>query len=239
MSTLVTDVPVWGTVLTLGGWVLAVLVLRTVPAAARVVPPILVAIVVVAAVLLVSDVPYDQFARTSAPLSALLGPAVVALALPVHRYRAEIAAVLPGLLTSALAGVVAAAAVVLGLAAVLDVDPGTVATLVPMHATSPVSSAVSAGLGGSAGTAAVVAIFAGVLGASAGPPLLRALRITDPRARGLAIGVSSHAIGTSRALEIDAETGTYAAIGMACGAVLVATTSAVVAAVPGLAALLP
>ncbi|SCL29278.1 Putative effector of murein hydrolase [Micromonospora pallida] len=239
MTDIPADASLLGVMTTLVAWTLAETFARAFPVTRRFVPPILVAVALVALFLTCTHLPYAQYAKASEPISFLLGPAVVALALPIHRHRREVAASLPGLLAASITGICAAVAASFVIAVTLRADPNMLVALLTTQATSPVATAVAGSLGGPASLAAVLAIISGILGAVAGPALFRAFRITDPRVRGLALGISSHAIGTSRAFDMDAETGTYAAIGMAFGAVLVPVIITLVAAIPWLATFLP
>ena len=94
-------------------------------------------------------------------------------------------------------------------------------TLAPKHATSAVSAAVAGALGTDVSLAAVFSILTGILGAVAGPPLLRLVRVKDPVSQGFAIGLSAHAIGTARAMELGRTTGASSALGLALAALLV------------------
>ena len=91
-------------------------------------------------------------------------------------------------------------------------------TMAPKAATTPVSIAVAEQIGGIPALTAVVTIVAGITGAVLGPWLLDRLRIVDPRARGVALGVSSHGIGTSRALQESRTEGAFSGLSMALSA---------------------
>jgi predicted murein hydrolase (TIGR00659 family) len=177
--------------------------------------PVLVAIVLIGAVLLVADVPYRDYLAGGSFVSFWLGPATVALALPLHHewhlVRRAALPILPG---------VAAGAVVSICSAVLvtDLVGGSrklQLTMAPKAATTPVSIAVSDQIGGIPALTAVLTILAGITGAVAGPWLLDRLRIRDPRARGIALGAVSHGIGTSRALHESRTEGAFSALSMA------------------------
>jgi putative effector of murein hydrolase len=99
-----------------------------------------------------------------------------------------------------------------------------VLALLPKSVTTPVALGLASSIGAVGPLAAVFAITSGVIGAVAGPSLLSLVRVRDPRARGLAIGVSSHGIGTARALQESAEVGGWSSAGMVLNAL--ATTAA-------------
>jgi putative effector of murein hydrolase len=95
-------------------------------------------------------------------------------------------------------------------------------TIAPKSATTPIAMAVSEHLGGLPALTAVLVIVTGIFGSITGRFLLNALRVDSHAARGLALGVSSHGIGTARAFQVSAEMGAYAGLGMGMNGVLTA-----------------
>lgn len=184
--------------------------------------PSFVAIVAIVVVLLACRIPYESYWKGGQYLNFLLGPATVALAIPLYRAGRAIRR----MLVPVLAGVVAGAAAAMGTAVIgtrlLGGDAALAATLAPKSATTPISMVLSAGAGGNASLTACLTILTGVLGAVLAPPLLGLVRVRDPRVQGLAIGVSSHGIGTARALELGPLTGAFAALAMALSGVTTA-----------------
>jgi len=180
--------------------------------------PVLVAIVLVGAVLLVTDVPYSDYLHGADYVGFWLGPATVALALPLHQewhlVRRAAVPVLAGILAGALVSIVTAVLVVRAAGGRHTLE----LTMAPKAATTPVSIAVSAQIGGIPALTAVLTIVAGITGAVAGPWLLDRLRIRDPRARGVALGAVSHGIGTARALHESRTEGAFSALSMALSA---------------------
>jgi predicted murein hydrolase (TIGR00659 family) len=173
-----------------------------------------VAILLVGAVLLVADVPYRDYLAGGSFVGFWLGPATVALALPLHRewhlVRRAAVPILTGVVAGALVSISAALLVtrVAGGSRTLEL------TMAPKAATTPVSIAVSDQIGGIPPLTAVLTILAGITGAVIGPWLLDRLRIRDPRARGLALGAVSHGIGTARALRESSVEGAFSALAM-------------------------
>jgi len=94
------------------------------------------------------------------------------------------------------------------------------ATIAPKSATAAVAVQISERLGGISGLTAVVVISTGITGAVLGPPTLNAVGVTDQRAKGFALGLAAHAIGTARAFQISETAGAFASIGMILNAVL-------------------
>lgn len=186
--------------------------------------PVLLSTIAIAGTLLLTRTPLPEYREGTVVLTALLGPAIVALAVPIQRHGRELGRLLPALVVAAGAATVVGAAVTVGVAWALGVPRDVLLALAPKHATSAVSAAVAGVLGADVSLAAVFSILTGILGAVAGPPLLGLLRRRDPVSRGLAIGLSAHAIGTARAMEIDRTTGAASALGLALAALLVPVT---------------
>jgi putative effector of murein hydrolase len=184
--------------------------------------PTLVAMAALVATLLVTGVPYASYASGTTPLTALLGPAVVALAVPLHRERETLRRHARTIGLGAAAGASCAIAVGLAAAAVMHLAPAWALALTSRSATAPISIALAGELHGAAALSAVLSVLAGVAGATLGPRWLDLVRVRHPLARGLAHGVASHGIGTARMLDETRLAGATAAVGMALGGVMVA-----------------
>lgn len=185
--------------------------------------PVMVTILVVALAIRLLGIDYRSYSVSVQPISLLLGPATVALALPLVRAGRSLHAALVPVLVSLLSGCLIAIGSVWVLARALGADDILVRSLLPKSVTTPVALGLAEGIGAAAPLAAVFAITSGVIGAVAGPSLLTLIRVRDPRARGLAIGVSAHGIGTARALQESPEVGGWSSAGMVLNAV--ATTA--------------
>lgn len=211
--------PLFGITLTVAAYALAVRLWRR---AGRhpLLTPVLVAIVLVVATLSVLHIGYGDYLRGGQYLSFLLGPATVALAVPLYRAGRRIREVLLPVLTGVLVGSATALVTAVLTVRALGGAPALEATLAPKSATTPIAIALSQAAGGIPALTAVLTVLTGVLGAVAGPSLLTVLRVRDPELRGLAMGVSAHGIGTSRALQADPLTGAFAALAMALSGVV-------------------
>ena len=186
--------------------------------------PVLVSTIVIGAVLVTGRIPLDDYDAGTVPLTALLGPAVVALAFAIYRGAKKLGRLLPALLIAGIVSAVLGAATTVFVAWLLGADQDLLRALAPKHATSAVSAAVAGVIGADAPLAAVFSILTGILGAVAGPPLLRLTRVKDPVAGGFAIGISAHAIGTARAMEAGETMGESSALGLALASLLVPLT---------------
>lgn len=182
--------------------------------------PVVVAIVVVAPTLALLDIDYADYTDQVSVLTFWLGPATVALAVPLHRQAHRLRGfVVPLVTTVALGAVVSVTAGVL-LVRVAGGGELLQRTMAPKATTTPVSLALSETLGGIPPLSAALTIMVGILGAIAAPTVLTWARVRDVRARGLAIGSVSHGIGTARALHEDPAEGAFAGLGMGLTALL-------------------
>lgn len=183
---------------------------------------VLVAVVILGAVLLATGTPYATYFEGAQFVHFLLGPATVSLALPLWDARAHVRrAVLP-LLAALLAGSVVAILSTLLIARTFGVTGEVLASLAAKSTTAPVAIGIAQAVGGSATLTAVLVILTGITGAVAATPLLNAMGMTDWRARGFAVGVAAHGIGTARALQVHPVAGAFAGLGMGLNAVLTA-----------------
>lgn len=194
--------------------------------------PVLVAIVVAGTAIALLDVDYDDYRSGTELIAFWLGPATVALAVPLHRQSQRLRGFVVPMLTAVAVGAAVSVASVVLLVRALGGDELLARTMASKATTTPVSIAVTESLGGLAPLAAVLTILAGILGAVAGPAALTLLRVRDRRARGLALGAVSHGIGTSRALVEDPTEGAFSGLSMG----LTALATSVVA--PALVAVL-
>ena len=176
--------------------------------------PVLVAIVVVGALVVLLDVDYASYAEDTAVITFVLGPATVALAVPLHRQLARLRGFVLPLLAAVVAGAVVSVAAAVGLVRLLGGDELLARSMAPKATTTPVSIAVSETLGGLPPLTAALTITAGILGAVAGPGVLGLLRVRDHRARGLAVGSASHGIGTGRMIVDHPVEGAFSGLAM-------------------------
>lgn len=184
--------------------------------------PVLIAVLLLAALLWLSGTPYQTYFEGAQFVHFLLGPATVALALPLWDNLGHVRRAALPMLAALLAGSTVAVVSALGLAVAFGIDGEVLASIAPKSATAPVALGISDRLGGSPTLTAVLVILTGIIGAIFATPLLNALRIHDWRARGFATGVAAHGIGTARAFQVNPTAGAFAGLGMGLNAVLTA-----------------
>ncbi|WP_159980048.1 MULTISPECIES: LrgB family protein [unclassified Novosphingobium] len=191
--------------------------------------PVLWSTPVLIGVLLATGTPYTAYKAATMPLSFLLGPAVVGLAVPIWAERVRIRRLAVPISLALLAGAVTSIVSAVGILALFGAPREILASIAPRATTTPVAMAVAGHLGGIPALAAVIVLFAGVVGAMIATPLLNALGLRDYRARGFAIGVAAHGIGAARAFQVDATAGALASLGMALNAVVTAALLSIAA----------
>ncbi|MCA1300013.1 LrgB family protein [Stappia indica] len=184
--------------------------------------PVLIAVALISGLLLVSGTDYAVYFDGAQFVHFLLGPATVALALPLYRQLATVRRSALAIGVSLIAGSLCAILSAVGIAWAMGAGAQTLASLAPKSVTAPVAMGIAEALGGLPSLTAVLVILTGILGAALGPPLLDLLRVRDWRARGFAIGVAAHGIGTARALQVNETAGAFAGLAMGLNAIATA-----------------
>lgn len=184
--------------------------------------PVLISIVIIAGVLGLSGTRYETYFEGAQFVHFMLGPATVALAVPLHANLGRVKQALAPMAVALFAGSLTAILSALGIAYALGVRGETLLSLAPKSATAPVALGVSEAIGGEPTLTAVLVILTGITGAIVATPMLNALRITDWRARGFAVGLAAHGIGTAHAFRVNSTAGAFSGIGMGMNAILTA-----------------
>lgn len=184
--------------------------------------PVLVSMLTVIGILLLCGLSFAEYRRSVEALTLLLGPATVALAVPLYLNLRRIRQLLwPILITLAVAGTLATV-LGFGLAWLFGAESLMIRSMAPKSVTSPIAMLVADQIGGIAALAAVFVMLTGVIGAIIGPSLLRLCRVRHPAAQGMALGMTAHAVGTARALQESDESGAFAALAMSLMGVITA-----------------
>ncbi len=176
--------------------------------------PVLVATLLLVGALWACGIGYPRYRQESSLLWLLLGPATVALAVPLRQNLPRIRQLFWPVSIALLVGGAVTVALTLGLAALFGADREMLMSLAPKSVTSPIAIALAEQMGGIPALTAVFVMITGVLGAVLGPLLLDRAGVTSPAARGLSLGLSAHAIGTAQALQEHPEAGGFAALAM-------------------------
>ena len=171
-----------------------------------------IAVALLVALLLATGTSYATYFEGAQFVHFLLGPATVALAVPMFRNRHLVAKSALSILAALIAGSITAAASAMAIAWALGASRETILSLGPKSVTTPIAMGISEHIGGSPSLTAVLVIVTGIFGAIIARPLLNALHVSDWRARGFAVGLAAHGLGTARAFQVDQLAGTFAGI---------------------------
>ncbi|WP_337184204.1 LrgB family protein [Shinella sp.] len=204
---------------TLVVWLAATAIARLSPGNALL-NPIMLSIAVIAAVLLIAGIDYGSYFAGAQFIHFLLGPATVALGIPLYENLSLVRSNLVPMLAALVMGSLAAVGSTVFLSHLFGFTPAVAASLAPKSTTAAVAMAISSGLNGDPALTAAVVVLTGICGAIVVTPMMNAMRIRDYSARGFAVGLASHGIGTARAYSVDPVAGLFSGIAMGLNAVL-------------------
>lgn len=184
--------------------------------------PVLVSMAILIGLLVATDTSYQTYFEGAQFVHFLLGPATVALAVPLFDNFARVRQVLKPLTVACLVGSATAAlsAVAVGLA--LEASRATVLSLAPKSVTSPIAMGITEKLGGLPALTAALVLITGSIGCIAAPWLFRLLRIRDDIVKGFTLGLSAHGFGTAQAFAISPLAGAFAGLGIGFAGVVTA-----------------
>jgi len=187
-----------------------------------VVNPVAIAVALVIGLLLITGTPYETYFEGAQFVHFLLGPATVALAVPLYQHRARVRQVLLPMIAALLAGSATAILSAVLSARLLGASEETLRSIAPKSATTPIAMGIAEQIGGQPSLAAAFVVATGLLAGLIVSPVLNALRIRDQRGRGFSAGVAAHGMGTALALQESEVAGTFAGIGLALNGVATA-----------------
>jgi predicted murein hydrolase (TIGR00659 family) len=182
--------------------------------------PVLHAMWIIGVFLSLTGTSYQTYFGGAQFVHFLLGPATVALAVPLYEHRRAIIAAIVPMLLALIVGSITAILSVVWLAQLAGLPDDVVRSLAPKSVTAGVAMGIAESIGGDPSFAAVAVILTGIIGAIVVTPLMNALKVSDFRARGFAVGLASHGIGTARAFQVNAVAGAFAGIAMSLNALL-------------------
>lgn len=184
--------------------------------------PVLIAVIIVICILRATGTTYDLYFHGAQFIHFLLGPATVALAIPLYRQIDQIRHSALAIFASLLVGSATAATSAVAIVWAMGADKLSVISIAPKSVTAPVAMELVEQLGGIPSLTAVLVILSGIVGAMLGPLLLNLLHIKDWQARGFALGTASHGIGTARALQVNEVAGAFSGLAMGLNALATA-----------------
>lgn len=182
--------------------------------------PLLISIIFVIGVVMLCGVDYESYENSAQYLSYLLTPATVCLAVPLYQQMTLLKKNLAAVACGILAGVLASLGSVLLLAFLFGLEHDVYVTLLPKSITTAIGMGVAEELGGLVTITVAVIIVTGVIGNVIGEAVCKLFRIYEPIAKGLALGTSSHAIGTAKALEMGEVEGAMSSLAIAVAGLL-------------------
>ena len=176
--------------------------------------PVLIAVLILVGLLIGTGTDYQTYFDGAQFVHFMLGPATVALAVPLYQQFQKVRGSFVMILVAILAGSMTAALSAIAVAWAMGVSRQTLVSIAPKSVTAPIAMGIAEATGGVPSLTAVLVILTGIIGAVFGTWTLNALRIKDWRARGLAMGTASHGIGTARALQVNEVAGAFASLAM-------------------------
>ncbi len=184
--------------------------------------PVLISVILVAALLLATGTDYPTYFAGAQFVHFLLGPATVALAVPLFRYLPHVRRTAVPMAAALLVGSLTAIASAVLLATALGLDHAAVLALAPKSSTAAIAMGIAEKIGADPALTAVLVILTGITGAIVVTPLMNLLRLKNYAARGFAAGLASHGIGTARAFQVSPLAGTFAGIALGLNGLLTA-----------------
>lgn len=184
--------------------------------------PVLIAVATLVALLAATGTPYRTYFDGAQFVHFLLGPATVALAIPLYAQFDRLKRMAVPLLVALFAGSVTAALSAVLIGKLLGASDPTLYSLAPKSVTTPIAMGIAERLGGLPSLTAVLVILTGILGAVGAQWLYALMKCRDAAIQGFAMGIASHGIGTARAFQLGEQTGAFAALAMGLNGLLTA-----------------
>jgi predicted murein hydrolase (TIGR00659 family) len=180
--------------------------------------PVLTSVAALIILLMLTNTPYDTYFSGGQFVHFLLGPATVALAIPLYQQCAKLRRLFVPVAITVISGVVIGAFSSIGIAWFLGASVQTQLSLAPKSVTAPVAMGISEQIGGLPSLTAVLVVVTGIIGAIIGTRLFELMRIKDDSVKGMAMGITAHGIGTARAFQVSPEMGAFSGLAMALSA---------------------
>ncbi|WP_251967021.1 LrgB family protein [Parabacteroides sp. AD58] len=177
--------------------------------------PLLTSIFVIIVILEVLDIEYESFQQGSHLIHFMLGPSVVALGYVLFEQMKYLKGNVVSILTSVFVGAIVGIISVIAIGKLMGADQSLIATLQPKSVTTPIAMGISEKNGGIPSLTAVIVVAVGIFGSIVGPAVMKVLGIESRIAKGLALGASSHGVGTAAAIQLGAVEGALS--GLAIG----------------------
>lgn len=220
MAEFIQSISVWGVALTLGAFALGTWLNKKTGQA--IFNPLLLGSIFVIVLLSLLEIPLAEYKKSVSPLSFLLLPATVSLAVPLYEQWMTLKKNALAVLCGILAGSLTSMLVIVAMGWALKLDPVLTTSLMPKSVTTAIGAEVAQELGGISSLAGAVIVLTGIMGNLSASALCRICKLRDPVARGVAIGTGSHAVGTAKALQMGRIEGAVSSLSIAVAGVLTA-----------------
>lgn len=191
--------------------------------------PLLISIIITSAVVIFAGIDYDVYYEGAKYISYLLTPATVALAIPLYEQVTVLKKNFKAIIAGIVSGVITGLCSILAMALIFGFTHEQYVTFLPKSITTAIGMGVSEELGGYVSITVAVIIITGVLGSVIAEGFLKLFKITDPCAKGIAIGTASHAVGTSKAMEIGKTEGAMSGLSIVVSGLLTVVGASVFA----------
>ncbi|WP_151669642.1 LrgB family protein [Nitrincola schmidtii] len=176
--------------------------------------PVFVSMLMIIGLLILTKTDYNTYFEGAQFIHFLLGPATVALAVPLYDHLARIRRLLLPILVTCITGSVFAAATALAVGIAMDGDSRLLLSLAPKSVTSPIAIGISEQIGGYPSLSAGLALLTGIIGCLAAPLVFKLLKLKSETAMGFSLGLSAHGFGTAYAMQTSALAGAFAGLAM-------------------------
>ncbi len=191
--------------------------------------PLLISIIITSAVVIFAGIDYDVYYEGAKYISYLLTPATGALAIPLYEQVTVLKKNFKAIIAGIVSGVITSLCSILAMALIFGFTHEQYVTFLPKSITTAIGMGVSEELGGYVSITVAVIIITGVLGSVIAEGFLKLFKITDPCAKGIAIGTASHAVGTSKAMEIGKTEGAMSGLSIVVSGLLTVVGASVFA----------
>ena len=176
--------------------------------------PVAISVLIVSLTLVSFNIDYERYFDGAKFIHFLLGPATVALAIPIYKKWNLIISNSKAIFLSLIAGSIFAILITFSLSSYLELKDELILSLLPRSVTAPIAMGISEIIGGIPSLTAIITLITGIIGASLGVFVFDLMKLKKMEARGFSLGLASHGVGTARAMSRDKNAGVFAAVGM-------------------------
>lgn len=176
--------------------------------------PVAISVLIVSLTLVSFNIDYERYFDGAKFIHFLLGPATVALAIPIYKKWNLIISNSKAIFLSLMAGSIFAILITFSLSSYLELKDELILSLLPRSVTAPIAMGISEIIGGIPSLTAIITLITGIIGASLGVFVFDLMKLKKMEARGFSLGLASHGVGTARAMSRDKNAGVFAAVGM-------------------------